>query len=183
MCNTRHIEAGTECGVDSVGPFCDGEGHCLRVVISELVQPTLGTQLVELYNASEVPFDLAAYECSLETFSGEMPLEGELPAHGFFSVASSSGCDVTEVDLCSPAFSLRRTLRCGGEILDRVSAVGPGNHERRATADATPETMCCGGIHEFAGNAFDTDSSEDFIRRVEPDIQNTSSSPERPPPP
>jgi len=162
-------------------------------------------EFVELYNPTESAFNLDNWKLTKKTTSGtETPIidatmSGTIAAHGYFLIAHAvyTGSVLPDQSYSGPAILASNNTvllyNSQGVLVDKVgmgtasdregdpspapAAPDPvANHaiERKASATSTSETMIT--TEATAGNGEDTDNNaNDFVERILPDPQNTSS--------
>jgi hypothetical protein len=176
-----------------------------RVVISELqIAGSKATdEFVELYNPMPEPVEMVNWKLVRTNSSGAegnlvTSLNGTIPAYGFFLIAHPDYSGSVTPDVYYSAASNNIVANGGVKLLSEsgnvlVDMVGWGTSpiyegvaapqpnageslERKATADASVESMADGGIHATWGNGFDSHHNEfDFLIRAVPEPQHSMS--------
>lgn len=178
-----------------------------HVVISEVMVGVPGeadNEFVELYNPTASAIDLSGWRLSRKTSESTTAanlvasMSGTIASKSYFLVSPSDFVATHSADL---PYSTGNNLTANNTILlfsdagqTLVDKVGMGTAndfesspaanpapgtsiERKANSMASIASMIIGGIHEFMGNAEDTNNNlNDFIVREIPQPQNSQSS-------
>ena len=166
------------------------------LVISELqtgASDSAGAEFVELYNPTDEPVLLDGWlieyksATSASNWLRRAELSGEIPAHGFYLIATDDfmNSDALLSSGMAQAGGHLRVVDSAAAVVDLVgwgSANSPEGQPAAVAAAGESIERWPGSAAEEGGNGYDTnDNSADFAIRTSPQPQNHISPPEVPP--